>query len=177
MVVYGLWIAVLCLASFCVVLYGYGDGNLGSSCNETPSPDCDLVFRARATCFALLTWMSLFLAWELVDLRRSFFHRPNNLSPINKKSKTLKFLPSFLQAKLRNRFLAVSILVGFVTIWPLLYIPVLNGTVFKHAPIDWEWGVVFAATIAFFAGIEGWKFLKRGYFRRQRGRNEVNEKV
>jgi Na+-exporting ATPase len=33
MLVYGLWMAALCLSSFVVVLYGFGDGNLGSDCN------------------------------------------------------------------------------------------------------------------------------------------------
>lgn len=73
MLVYGLWIAALCLGAFSLVLFGFGDGNLGENCNDRYSADCDTVFRARATCFACLTWFALFLAWELVDMRRSFF--------------------------------------------------------------------------------------------------------
>jgi len=61
-------------------MWGFGDGYLGRGCNrEYPSdrPDgsneCELVFRARATTFVCLTWFALFLAWEMVDMRRSFF--------------------------------------------------------------------------------------------------------
>lgn len=34
-------------------------------------------------------------------------------------------------------------------------------------PISWEWGIVFIAAGLFFAGVEGWKWGKRVYFRRQ----------
>lgn len=73
MLAYGLWVAALCLGSFSLVLFGFGDGDLGVNCNDSYSQECDTVFRARATCFACLTWFALFLAWELVDMRRSFF--------------------------------------------------------------------------------------------------------
>ncbi|KAI4098684.1 MAG: hypothetical protein L6R37_006342 [Teloschistes peruensis] len=73
MLVYGFWTAALCLSSFVPVLFGFGDGDLGQGCNKTYSKACDTVFRARATCFACLTWFSLFLAWEMVSMRRSFF--------------------------------------------------------------------------------------------------------
>merc|ERR1711877_88351 len=66
MVVYGVWTAALCLAAFVLVLYGFGNGNLGENCNENLE-GCETVFRARATCFATLTWFSLFLAWEVID--------------------------------------------------------------------------------------------------------------
>jgi hypothetical protein len=54
MVVYGLWITLLCLSSFVLVVFGFGNGELGSGCNETYSASCELVFRARATTFACL---------------------------------------------------------------------------------------------------------------------------
>lgn len=73
MLVYGLWVAALCLGAFSLVLFGFGNGDLGEGCNDSYSDRCDTVYRARATCFACLTWFALFLAWELVDMRRSFF--------------------------------------------------------------------------------------------------------
>jgi len=73
MFVYGLWIAALCLGSFALVMFGFGDGDLGYNCNETYNPTCETVFRARATTFACLTWFSVFLAWQMLDMRRSFF--------------------------------------------------------------------------------------------------------
>ncbi|WAO92354.1 Hypothetical protein NCS54_00985900 [Fusarium falciforme] len=134
MVVYGLWMSALCLASFVLVLYGFGNGkaDIGENCNNEYSEDCKVIFRARATTFACLTWFALFLAWEM-----------------------------------GNQFLFWAIVAGFITMFPLIYIPTLNTVVFKHAPISWEWGIVFVEAIIFFLGIETWKWMKRFYFRRQ----------
>nr|OQO21792.1 hypothetical protein B0A51_09594 [Rachicladosporium sp. CCFEE 5018] len=158
MLVYGPWIAALCLGAFSLVLFGFGDGQIGIGCNETYSPECDTVFRARATCFACLTWFALFLAWELVDMRRSFFR----MQPDSK-----KYFTQWFHDVRRNKFLFWAILFGFVTIFPTLYIPVLNRVVFKHEAITWEWAIVIIATLLFFLGVECWKFMKRAYFRRQ----------
>ncbi|KAJ6259264.1 Na+ ATPase [Drechslerella dactyloides] len=157
MLVYGIWVAALCLASFLLVLRGFGSGQLGEGCNNEYSPDCDLVFRARATTFACLTWFALFLAWEMVDMRRSFFR----MQPHSK-----RYFTQWAIDVWRNRFLFWAIIAGFVTIFPTLYIPVINHKVFKHTGISWEWGIVFVATFMFFGGVESWKWAKRVYFRR-----------
>lgn len=157
MCVYGLWIAALCLASFTLVLNGWGDGDLGSNCNDSYSESCNTVFRARATCFACLTWFSLFLAWQMVDMRRSFFMMQPNSN---------KYFTQWFHDVWRNKFLFWSICAGFITIFPVLYIPVINDTVFKHKGISWEWGIVMVATVLFFLGIESWKWAKRIYFRK-----------
>ncbi|KAH5557727.1 hypothetical protein HBI26_211520 [Parastagonospora nodorum] len=158
MVVYGLWITLLCLASFVLVVFGFGDGELGEGCNERYSDSCELVFRARATTFACLTWFALFLAWEMIDMRRSFFRMQPN---------SKRYFTQWAIDIWRNQFLFWAVVAGFVTLFPLIYIPVLNTVVFKHAPIDWEWGIVFVAAGLFFAGAETWKWCKRIYFRRQ----------
>jgi Na+-exporting ATPase len=158
MVVYGLWITLLCLSSFVLVVYGFGDGNLGEGCNETYSESCELVFRARATTFACLTWFALFLAWEMIDMRRSFFRMQPDSN---------RYLTQWAIDVWRNQFLFWAVIAGFVTLFPLIYIPGLNTVVFKHAPIDWEWGIVFISAGLFFLGAETWKWCKRMYFRRQ----------
>jgi len=158
MVVYGVWIAALCLTSFVLRVYGFGDGQLGENCNNAYSEGCDTVFKARATTFACLTWFALFLAWELVDVRRSFFA----MQPGSK-----KYFTQWMIDVWRNKFLFWAILGGFVTLFPTLYIPVINTKVFKHVGISWEWGIVFIAAFLFFAGVEAWKWGKRVYFRRQ----------
>ena len=158
MLVYGAWIAMLCLASFTLVVYGFGNGSLGSSCNESYSAECDTVFRARATTFACLTWFALFLAWELVDMRRSFFR----MQPGSK-----KYFTQWAHDVWRNKFLFYAVIFGFVTMFPTLYIPVINHTVFKHTGITWEWGIVFIAAGLFFVGVEAWKWAKRIFFRRR----------
>lgn len=158
MVVYGIWVAALCLAAFVLRVYAWGRGNLGAACNEHYSPQCDTVFRARATTFACLTWFALFLAWELIDQRRSFFA----MQPGSKKIFTQWFHDVW-----RNQFLFWAIVGGFVTLFPVVYIPVINEKVFKHTGISWEWGIVFIAAGLFFAGVEAYKWAKRVYFRRQ----------
>ena len=64
---------------------------------------------------------------------------------------------------------------GFVTLFPTLYIPILNHQVFKHTGISWEWGIVFVATGLFFAGVESWKWAKRVFFRRQARQSRGSE--
>ncbi|KAI5776350.1 putative sodium P-type ATPase [Geopyxis carbonaria] len=155
--VYGIYMAALCLASFTIVVFGFGDGQLGIDCNDRYHDSCALVFRARSTTFTCLTWFALILAWEMVHMRRSFFRmeaKPSN--------------PWTLWAHnvWRNKFLFWSIFAGFVTVFPIIYIPGLNKVVFKHAPISWEWGIVFIESGLFVAGIELWKWGKRVYFRR-----------
>ncbi|OQN97548.1 hypothetical protein B0A48_16702 [Cryoendolithus antarcticus] len=164
MLFYGIWIAALCLASFVLVLYGFEDGIIGYRCNESIDDGCDLIFRARATCFATMTWLSLFLAWEVINLRRSFFHmRPNG-----------NRYYGWMRDVWTNKFLFVAVMAGFVLIFPLLYIPGLDDVVFKHTGISWEWGIVFIAALLFFLGAESWKFCKRVYFRRQESRKSTS---
>jgi len=158
MVVYGLWVSVLCLSAFVLVVFKWGGGDLGEGCNDQYNDTCDVVFRARATTFACLTWFALFLAWEMVDMRRSFFH----MQPGSK-----KYFTQWMHDVWRNKLLFWAIMLGFVTLFPLLYIPVINKTVFKHKGITWEWGIVFVAAGLFFGGVELWKFTKRIFFRRQ----------
>lgn len=158
MVVYGLWIAALCLSSFVLRVYAWGNGELGRGCNEGYNDSCETVFRARATTFACLTWFALFLAWEMVDQRRSLFR----MQPGSK-----KYFTQWAHDVWRNQFLFWAVMLGFVTLFPVLYIPVINTKVFKHKGISWEWGIVFVAAGLFFAGVEAWKWCKRLFYRRQ----------
>ncbi|KAJ5042145.1 uncharacterized protein L3040_004702 [Drepanopeziza brunnea f. sp. 'multigermtubi'] len=158
MLVYGLWMAALCLSSFSVVLFGFNDGKFGIGCNDSIDQGCYNVFRARATTFVCMTWFSLFLAWEMVNMRRSFFR----MQP-----KSKKYFTQWAIDIWRNKFLFWSIAAGFITVFPTLYIPGLNDRVFRHEGISWEWIVVVVETILFFAGVESWKWGKRIFFRRR----------
>lgn len=161
MLVYGLWLSALCLGSFALVMYGFGNGDLGTGCNATYE-GCALVFRARATTFACLTWFSLFLAWEMIDMRRSFFR----MQPDSK-----KYFTQWMHDVWRNQFLFWAVIFGIVSMFPIMYIPVINRDVFLHTGITWEWAIVFIAAILFIMGVESWKFGKRVYFRRQDAKN------
>ncbi|TPX15944.1 uncharacterized protein E0L32_000278 [Thyridium curvatum] len=161
MVVYGLWITALCLGAFVLRVYAWGNGDLGEGCNDAYSDQCETVFRARATTFACLTWFALFLAWEMIDRRRSFFRMQPGSD---------RYLTQWVHDIWRNQFLFWAVMLGFATLFPLLYIPVINKVVFKHVGISWEWAIVFVAAGLFFAGAEAWKWCKRVYFRRQEGK-------
>ncbi|KAJ5376572.1 hypothetical protein N7509_013458 [Penicillium cosmopolitanum] len=161
--VYGVWMAALCLSAFALVMFRWGDGDLAMGCNtqyNDASTDytCDTVFRARATTFTCMTWFALFLAWEMMNLRRSFFRM---------KPESKRYFTQWMYDIWSNRFLFWGIMAGFVLAFPILYIPVINHSVFKHTAISWEWGIVFVETVLFFLGIETWKWFKRVYFRRQ----------
>ena len=159
--------AALCLASFSLVLFAWGDGNLAQGCNSNYSPECDTVFRARATTFVCMTWFALFLAWEMMNMRRSFFR-------MQPKSKL--YFTQWMVDVWRNKFLFFGIMTGFVLTFPILYIPVINDVVFKHTGISWEWGVVFVEATLFFAGVEAWKWCKRVFFRRLRRKQSEKER-
>lgn len=186
MLVYGLWMSALCLASFVLIVYGFGDGNLGMwpecfkfamliqtigvNCNNAYSQDCDLVFRARATTFVCLTWFALFLAWEMVNFRRSFFRQ----KPRNENYRWWMVFTQWWEDSRSNPFLFWAVIAGFVTIFPTLYIPVINHNVFKHEGITWEWGVVVVESILFFLGCETWKWAKRIFYRRRQSQSKTD---
>jgi magnesium-transporting ATPase (P-type) len=157
MAVYGVMMGALCLVAFTLVVFGLGEGDLGSNCNETYSESCDTVFRARATVFALLTWTLLIFAWECKHFERSLF-RLNPNEPFG--------LRNIGRNVYDNRFLFWAVVIAFVSVFPVIYIPVLNETVFKHKAIGWEWAIVICGLILFLFGVETWKFIKRNLMRR-----------
>ncbi|PKS11851.1 hypothetical protein jhhlp_001145 [Lomentospora prolificans] len=151
MVVYGVIMGALTMATFVIVVYGANGGNLGQDCNRHYTDSCHAVFRARAAVFAELTWLILVSAWEFKDLRRSLFRlHPND----DRKFPLFKDIYS-------NQFLFWSVVIGGVSVFPVVYIPGLNTSVFKHTSISWEWGVVIGFTLLYVLGVETWKFIKR----------------
>ncbi|CAD6928356.1 unnamed protein product [Tilletia laevis] len=157
--VYGLIMAGLCLANFTLVVYAWGGGELGTDCNSglDDAATCETVFRARSATFAVMTFGSLLLAWEVLDLRRSLFRM----------RKTTVWYRQFFADVWSNKFLFWCIVGGFISVFPIIYIPGLNDVVFLHRPISWEWAVVFISMLIFIATIEGYKAGKRVYFRRR----------
>ncbi|KAI8648679.1 hypothetical protein NCS57_01480000 [Fusarium keratoplasticum] len=101
-IVMGLAMSALYLASFVLILYefGLGKADIGENYNNEYSEDCKVIFRARATTFACLTWLALFLAWEMVNMRPSLFR--------------MQFT-QWMHDVWRNQFLFWAIVAGFVT--------------------------------------------------------------
>ncbi|CCF55545.1 hypothetical protein KAFR_0A01060 [Kazachstania africana CBS 2517] len=156
MMVYGVIMAVCCMASFTSVVYGVFDGYLGHNCNDKFTESCNEVFKGRSAAFATMTWCALILAWEVVDLRRSFFRmQPESDERVK----------DFFRDVWSNQFLFWSIVFGFVSTFPIVYIPVINTAVFLHTPSGAGWGFAFAFTTAFWICCELYKYAKRHYFR------------
>ncbi|KAI2620642.1 potassium/sodium eff [Hypomontagnella submonticulosa] len=155
MLVYGMLMGTLSLMTFVIIIYGVNNGELGRNCNRVFSEEdgCGPVFRARATVFAELTWLILISAWEFKDIRRSMFRlKPDDTSAF----------PVFKDVY-ENRFLFWSVVIGAISVFPVVHIPVVNENVFKHTKITWEWSLAVAATILFVAGMELWKLTKRHF--------------
>lgn len=161
MLAYGFWMAVCCLLCFVVIVYGKGDGYLGVDCNAMSASMevCNLVFRGRSASFATMTWCALILAWECIHPTHSLFYmRQETDNPWWKQ--TAKDLWG-------NQFLFWSVMGGFVSVFPVVYIPVINNKVFMHKGIGYEWGVAVGFLLLFLLGLEAWKWAKRVWMRRE----------
>lgn len=153
MIVYGLIMAVSCLCSFIVVVWGRGDGTLGHGCNANDNSSCHLVFKGRSTAFLTMTWCALLLAWECIHPVNSLFYmRPELENPWWKQT----WIDLW-----GNKFLFWSVSLGIVSSFPVLYIPVINTKVFLHERIGWEIGLAVGFSLLFLLGAEAWKWAKR----------------
>lgn len=158
MFIYGTWMAACCMAVFTIVVYGRGDGYLGYNCNENSGRGCSLVFEGRSAAFSCFTWCALLLAWECIHMKYSFFNmRPEQETP---------WYITLAKDLWDNQFLFWSVIGAFVSVFPVIYIPVINNKVFLHGPIGYEWGVSVGFAIVFFAGCELYKFIKRRLVKR-----------
>ena len=165
MMIYGLIMGTCTLMTFVIIIYGVGNGkpDLGVDCNNTLHETCHVVFRARAAVFAELTWLILISAWEFKHLRCSLF----NLDPLRDRSNDHGIMSfPFFHDIWENQFLFWAVVIGAVSVFPAVYIPGLNTSVFKHKGITWEWGLAFGSVFVFVLGVEGWKATKRatGWF-------------
>jgi len=156
MIVYGVILACCCMVPFVIVMYGIGDGDFGMNCNNTDfAGSCYRVFRARTTAFAVMTWCALLLAWEVIHMRRSlFFMHPETEHP------RIQWVKDLWD----NQFLFWSVIAGFFTIFPTVYIPVINTKVFLQRGISYEWGLAICFSILFLACVEIYKWRKRRWY-------------
>jgi len=160
MFVYGTIMGVCTLLTFVIIVYGPGGAILGQDCNRSYNDTCDVVFRARASVFVEIAWLILIAAWELKSIRRSMF----SLDPArnNTGDKTANSFP-FFRDVYGDRFLFYAVVIGALSVFPAVYIPVLHTAVSKHKGISWEWALSLGAVVVFVTGVEGWKFAKRQF--------------
>ncbi|KAI1276918.1 hypothetical protein F5Y07DRAFT_117369 [Xylaria sp. FL0933] len=156
---YGIFMGALCIFASVFVSYGPKQWVVSLShsedCNQEFTTMCEAVYRARATTFATISFLLLVTAWEVKHFTRSLF----NMYP-----EQFGGPFSVVRTVLRNRFLFWAVVAGFVVTFPVIYIPVINRTIFKHEAISWEWGVVAATVIVYIALVEAWKAGKRRLF-------------
>ncbi|KAJ9057159.1 hypothetical protein DSO57_1025207 [Entomophthora muscae] len=129
---------------FQVVDFANPKANLGDGCNDKFNDSCEKVFQARAAAYACLTCLILLHAFNCRSMRRpawSFKGMSNIYS---------------------NRFLFWSIVFGIGLLFPSIYIPYINETVFHHHSIGVkEWGIVAVSCIIFLALADFYKLIKR----------------
>lgn len=152
---YGFFMGALCIAAFVSVVYSHPAGplRLGHECNDGWNASCDVVFRARATTYATLSFLLLVTAWEVKHFTRSLFAMYPELwgkSPF-----------SVFHTVWHNRFLFGAVAAGFLVTFPVVYLPKIDTLVFKHDAITWEWGIVAACVVVYVALVELWKAGKR----------------
>lgn len=167
MFVYGVWMAACCLLCFAVIVYGVGDAFLGHNCNQKMDLACNLVGRGRSGAFAAFTWCALLLAFECCHLKRSFF----NMRP----ESDLSWHRQLAKDLWGNQFLFWSVVGGFLSVFPVVYIPAINDLIFLHAGIGYEWGLSVLASVVFLGGCELWKWAKRRYSKARMVRNPEHE--
>lgn len=149
--IYGTFMGCLCLVSYVIVVFGTGDGDLGMDCNQNFNSTCGLAYRARGTAYSILTVLLSVMALEAKHLKFGLFNmNPEHSGPL-----------SIFYTFTKNRFLFFAVLAGFMTPFPIIYLPVINQRVFRHHPLSWEWGLVFASLMCFVTLVESWKAIKR----------------
>jgi P-type Na+/K+ transporter len=146
-IVYGIIMGAAPLLCFVIVVYVVGNGNLGTNCNGGMNSSCETVYRARAAVFASLTILILLHAFEMKHSRQSIF-RMNLLA---------------------NKPLLISVVGGVLALFPTIYIPELNDVVFRMTAISWEWGLCVASVVFYIVLAEGYKALKRRFWRMVEG--------
>ncbi|CAI5757776.1 unnamed protein product [Candida verbasci] len=168
MIAYGFWMACTCLLCFVIVVYGHGNGYFGENCNSMNADVevCDLVFRARAASFASMVWQCLILAWECLHPTNSLFYMRQDTDNPWWKQTAIDLWD--------NQFLFWSVVGGTVTVFPCIYIPVINTKVFLHKGISWEIGLAVGCAFLFLLGAECWKFIKRLVMKRNTARKAKN---
>ncbi|KAI8820999.1 Na+/K+ P-type ATPase [Fimicolochytrium jonesii] len=151
---YGIVMGILNLGGFLLVIYGFGDGNLGVECNQAHpynaelAEGCSTVYRARGTSYLTLTWLILIHAYVC----RHHYHSI--------------FRGGFRQMITSNKALAYTCVSGFLVVIPTLYIPGTT-TVFKHSGLTWEWGIVVISCLVYIAAAEAYKYGWRRWLRKR----------
>jgi len=139
---YGFFMAAIAIGNFAAVMWGYFDGDLGIDCNvDLDDNVCNKTGRARGAVFATFLFILLVHAFNCKHPTQSIFRM--NL--------------------IENKPLLWSVTVLILSVFPVIYIPVINDKVFLLFPIAWEWGMVVASMIVFLGITEIYKLSRRRF--------------
>jgi Na+-exporting ATPase len=139
---YGFFMAAIAIGNFAVVMWGYFDGDLGVDCNvDLDDSVCNKTGRARGAVFATFLFILLVHAFNCKHPTQSIFRM--NL--------------------VENKPLLWSVTILLISVFPVIYIPVINDKVFLLFPIAWEWGMVFASMVVFLGFTELYKLSRRRF--------------
>jgi Na+-exporting ATPase len=137
---YGFLLGAIAIANFAIVMWGYFDGYLGVDCNEDLSKDvCNHTGRARGAVFASFLIVLMIHAFVCKHPTQSILRM--NL--------------------LENKVLLWSVIILGVSVFPVVYIPVINNKVFLLFGIKWEWGMVVASALFHLVISEVYKLARR----------------
>ncbi|CUG84846.1 calcium motive p-type ATPase, putative [Bodo saltans] len=141
---YGVFLGVPSLCAFIVTLYGFKDGvnSDARDCNKPDGVNCDRIWEARATSFAVLYIGLLLHAYNVRHPRQSVL--------------SMKWFD--------NHWLCGSVAFGMVTLVPMLYVEPIATNVFIHRMLTWEWGVIAVALLIFMIFCELYKLVKNYFF-------------
>lgn len=64
---------------------------------------------------------------------------------------------------IENKPLLWSVTILILSVFPVIYIPVINNKVFLLFPISWEWGMVVASMVVFLGITEIYKLSRRRF--------------
>jgi magnesium-transporting ATPase (P-type) len=64
---------------------------------------------------------------------------------------------------IENKPLLWSVTILILSVFPVIYIPVINDKVFLLFPIAWEWGMVVASMVVFLGITEIYKLSRRRF--------------
>lgn len=117
------------LGSFTTAIFGFGDGNLGLSCNNACWHSYHDVLGALATVYTAMLWIFLLFSGEQRDFRGPLFDMHKGVGAWGG------------HHLWGNKFLFFAITAVFFMIFPTPYIPRLNAIVLIHTGIDWGVGV------------------------------------
>ncbi|KAI0223596.1 hypothetical protein L0F63_003564 [Massospora cicadina] len=142
---YGLILGGLTLLNFSLAI-GHEEftKTLHRGCNDDYSEACAPVFVARASAYTCLTMLLLLHAFNCRSLRQPAW--------------SLKGVRRIYS----NKFLFWSVVFGIALLFPALYIPHLNTSIFRHAGIGLvQWGYVLLSCVTFIFLADLYKFIKR----------------